>query len=83
MARTPANVSEDRRKGYAPLRKPRGDPQHSENEKGQFADSIYRFLSADLQHRPATILLLQNPVWDELLPHLAYLGYLFPGTRWQ
>ena len=38
------------------------------------ADAMYRPLSEDGQHRPATILLRQNPAWDELVPHLRQLG---------
>jgi hypothetical protein len=38
------------------------------------ADAMYRPLSEDRQHRPATVLLRTNPEWDELLPHLQELG---------
>jgi hypothetical protein len=38
------------------------------------ADAMYRPLSEDRQHRPASVLLRQNPEWDELLPRLRELG---------
>ena len=37
------------------------------------ADAMYRPVSEDRQHRPATILLPQHEQWDELLPHLKAL----------
>ncbi len=38
------------------------------------ADAMYRPMSEDRQHRPASILLRRNTEWDELLPHLRELG---------
>lgn len=38
------------------------------------ADAMYRPLSEDRQHRPASILLRRNPDWDELVPQLRGLG---------
>ena len=38
------------------------------------ADAMYRPLSEDRQHRPASVLLRRNPEWDELLPQLHELG---------
>jgi Domain of unknown function (DUF6930) len=37
------------------------------------AHAMYRPLTDDRQHRPATILLRRLPEWDELLPHLEEL----------
>jgi len=38
------------------------------------ADAMYRPLSEDRQHRPASVLLRRNPEWDELLPQLREIG---------